>query len=218
MGRVATISGAVGGIGTSTLAYVLALQCAGGSALIDAQPDGAALDVLLGSESAAGARWSQVRVQSDAIDGEVVLQALPEHAGVRVLSSDRHGNADPQALRFIVEALRGSCDLVVIDIPARHPALPDLRPDLRVMALPATITGLSAALAAPATDLFVIVDIGHADFPVGSAADYLNAEVLGPLRWQRAVVMAAAQCQPPPGSTDVVKLAADLWRRLNDGL
>lgn len=218
MGCVATISGAVGGIGTSTLAFAFALQPQGEVLLIDAQPDGAPLDILLGSEGLPGARWSQVRVRSDAIDAETVLQALPEHRGVHLLSADRGGAADARALRFIVDAVREHCDLVVIDIPARDPALEDLRPDLRVVLLPPTITGLGAAMASPLVELFVTVDIGHADFAIGAAAEYLGREVLGPLRWQRSVTMAAAQCLPPPAASDVVQVADELWRRLADGL
>lgn len=218
MGHVAAVSGAVGGIGTSTLAYALALQPSSPVALIDAQPDGAPLDILIGSEGVPGARWSQVRVQTDAIDGATVLEALPEHAGIHVLSADRAAGADTRALRFLVAALREHCELVVLDIPARDPGLDALRADLRILLLPPTVTALGAALAAPATDLLVAVDIGYADFPTSATVGYLDKELAGVVRWQRAVTTAAAQCVPPPASSDVMKVAAGIWGRLIDGL
>lgn len=218
MGHVATVSGAVGGIGTSTLAYALALQPSTVVALIDAQSDGAPLDILIGSEGVPGARWSQVRVQSEAIDADTILDALPEHAGIHVLSSDRAGTSDARALRFLVGALRDHCDLVVLDIPSRDTGLDALQPDLRVMLLPPTVAALGSALAAPSTDLIVVADIGRADFPIGATGDYLGGEVAGVVRWQRAVTMAAAQCVPPPASSDVMKVAAGIWGRLRDGV
>ncbi len=218
MGQVAAVSGAVGGIGTSTLAYALALQPSGAVALIDAQPDGAPLDILVGSEGVTGARWSQVRVQSDAIDALTILDALPEHAGIHVLSADRAGSVDARALRYLVAALRDHCDLVVLDIPMRDAGLEALRPDLRVTMLSPTITALGSAMTAPAGELLVVVDTGHADFPATAAADYLGRELAGVVRWQRAVTMAAAQCVPPPASADVMRVAAAIWGRLSDGV
>lgn len=217
MGRVVTVSGAVGGIGTSTLAYTIALQGGEPAVLIDAQPDGVPLDVLVGSEAVPGARWGQVRVQSDAIEGTTVLAALPQFVGLHILSADRAGTADARALRFIVDALRACCELVVVDIPAREAVIEQLRADLRLLVVPPTVTGLGAALAVPDPGLVVAVDIGRADFPISSMGDYLG-EVAGIIRWQRGVALAGSRCEPPPGSSDVARVAGFIWQRLHDGL
>ncbi len=218
MAHVVTVSGAVGGVGASTLAYALALQPYEGAVLIDAQLDGAPLDILIGSEDVPGARWSQVRVQSDAIDAETILCALPEVGGIHVLSADRAARMDARALHFLVQALRSRCSLIVVDIAARDAARPALKADMHLLVMPPTLLGLGAALSAPELDLLVIANTGAADFGAANADVYLDAETAGVVRWQRAVTMAAAQCLPPPPGTDVMQLAGQLWGRLCDGL
>ena len=116
MGRVITVSGAVGGVGTSTVAYALAQAVETPCLLIDAQPDGTPLDVAVGIESQRGARWSQVRIQSDSLDAESVLAALPSRENMHVLAADGESTADARAMVLLTTVMRGPCD-VVIDVP-----------------------------------------------------------------------------------------------------
>lgn len=217
MGFVVSVSGAVGGVGTSTFAYALALQAQGSSVLIDVQWDGAPLDVVVGVEAEPGARWSQVRVQSDSIDADTVLSALPVAHGVHVLSSDRDGTADTRAVGHLVNALRDQCELVVLDLPLRHPATSLVRADARVLVMPATIAAVAAAYGIDgAPQCFVVVDTGHADFPGTRITDYLDGEIVGTVRWQRAVTLAAGACLPLPSTSDVMRVAAALRDRVRD--
>ena len=217
MGSVVSVSGAVGGIGTSTFAFALALQPSGTSVLIDGQPDGVPLDVAIGLETEPGARWGSVRLGSADIAVPTVLDALPQAHGVHVLSADREAAVDLAALPLLVEALRDACELVVLDVPIRTAELASLRPDLRLLLVPPTLQGLGAALVASRMDHAVIaVDTGHRGLPIGMLHQYLEHPVAGSVRWQRAITDAAAACLPPPAGTDVMRLAGLIWGGITD--
>lgn len=216
MGIVVTVSGAVGGIGTSTFAYALALHSPSSAVLIDVQPDGVPLDVLIGSEDVPGTRWSQVRVQSDAIAADAILTALPEFHGVRILSADADATADPRAVGILVEVLRGHVDLVVLDIPSRHPLIDALNADTEVLLAPPTLLGVCAVLASRSAAQLVVTDTGHAGFRPARMHEYLDSDIAGVVRWERAVHAAAAACTTPPTSTDVMRVAQSVWQGLAD--
>lgn len=120
--RVVGVVGAVGGIGASALAAVLArLAVAGGraSALVDLDPAGGGLDVLLGIEHDAGPRWSDALAERGGFPPERLMAVLPQWHGVRVLSSDVRGGVPaghPVALDA-VGALSRAADAVVLDLP-----------------------------------------------------------------------------------------------------
>lgn len=209
MGVVVTVSGSVGGIGTSTFAFAVALQAGSGAVLIDAQSDGVPLDVLIGAENAVGTRWSQVRIRSSDIAADTVSAALPEHHGIRVLSADRDGLPDAVAVGHLVTVLRAEADVIVVDVPARHPMRQSLRPDVDLLLLPPTLPGIVAATHAllPGTRACV-VDLGFADIPLSRVGEYLDHPVAGTIRWQRAVSVAATAGDPLPLGCDVMRLAA----------
>lgn len=211
MAHVLAVSGAVGGIGCSTFAYALALQSRHPCLLIDGQPDGVPLDVLIGAEDVAGTRWSQVRVASDAILGTSIVAALPEWNSVHVLSADRLATADFRALPVIVEAMRRDGHDVVLDLPP-HAAAPA---DRRILLLPPTLLGVAAAARRLDADTWcVISEASWTDFPSAHAERYLDAEQVGVVRRQRAVALAAAACAPPPAGTDLMRVAAQVWERV----
>lgn len=217
MGFVVTVSGAVGGIGTSTFAYALALQAPGPALLIDGQPDGVPLDLTLGIEAEPGARWSSVRLGSADIVTSTVLEALPVSHGVRVLSADREAVADPTAMALLVTAMREACDLIVLDLPMRAADASALNPDLRLLLVPPTTPGLGAALVATRTGHAIVgVDTGQGGIPIGRFHEYLEHPVAGIVRWQRAVTVAAESCLPPPSSTDIARLARLIWGGVSD--
>ncbi len=216
MGCVVAVSGAVGGIGTSTFAYALALQAQGGAVLIDAQQGGVALDALLGMEQEAGTRWSQVRIRSDAIDAVSILQALPRRGHVAVLSADGDATADANAVHVLAKVLAPVVDLVVVDVPLMHPIRAGLPSDLRMLLTPPTVLGVAATLRVPIDADLVVVDTGNADVPVRLVGDYLQREIRGRIRWQSAVSSAASACVAPPPNTDCMRLAQSIWMALND--
>jgi hypothetical protein len=217
MGALITVSGAVGGIGTSTFAYGLALQFATGAVLIDAQPDGVSLDCLIGAEECAGIRWSQVRVRSADISAEAIRAALPQHHGVHVLASDAEATADAVAIPHLVTALLQADSPVVLDISARDGLREMLHPDLDVMLLPATLPGIVSAQASLRSDTrLVLVEDGRAEVLPAMVSESLEREIVGVVRWQRAVLSAATAGVRPPATTDVMRVAALLVAGLVD--
>lgn len=206
MGSVVAVSGAVGGIGTSTLAYAIALQQPGSSVLLDAQPDGAPLDLVIGAERESGTRWRHVHVTTS-IDAGAVLAALPVWHGVHFLSCDREATAHAGALVHIVDALRDE-HLVVLDIDARSQVIERIRPDLHVLLVPNTIYGLGAALGSmPGARTLVVVDAPFPDFTARDVQQYLPQPSLAVLRHERSVWQAMRNAAVPPGSSSVMAVA-----------
>lgn len=120
--RVVGVLAAHGGAGASSLAAVLARACVsagGATALVDLDPAGGGLDVLLGLEFDPGRRWADVREERGAFVPERLALALPTWNLVRVLSGDRRGGADVDdlAVRSAVRALGQGHDVVVLDLP-----------------------------------------------------------------------------------------------------
>lgn len=115
---VVAVVGGSGGAGASTLAAGLALAAsrAGvGSALVDADPLGGGIDLLLGAERTPGYRWPRLAGAS----GEVgdVRDLLPAVAGVSVVSMARDGSAapGPEAVQAVAGSLCRHHGLVVLD-------------------------------------------------------------------------------------------------------
>lgn len=130
MAQVVVVVGASGGCGASTLAALLARRRAreGRTVLVDLDPGGPGIEVLLGAEAADGARWADLehargRLGTGDLDG-----VLPTWAGVEVLSEDRRAAAtSAEVRRAVVDALVARADTVVLDTSARVVAnLPDV--------------------------------------------------------------------------------------------
>ncbi|WP_127128150.1 hypothetical protein [Georgenia sp. SYP-B2076] len=120
--RTVGVVGAHGGAGASVLAAALArVSVAGGAAtaLVDLDPAGGGLDVLLGIEHDPGKRWADLREEQGAFLPERLALALPDWHLVRVLSGDRRGGTGPVGLlaRSTVRALGQGHDVVVLDLP-----------------------------------------------------------------------------------------------------
>ena len=120
--RVVGVVGAVGGVGASALAAVVArLAVAAGraGALVDLDPAGGGLDVLLGIEHDPGPRWGDVLGQQGGFPPDRLMAALPTWHGVHVLSADVRGGVDPDDAVALaaVDALTRAADAVVLDLP-----------------------------------------------------------------------------------------------------
>lgn len=215
MGVVVLVSGAVGGVGASTLAYALA-QCAGG-VLVDMQADGVPLDVLVGAEAVPGTRWSQVRVSTGEIAPDAILSALPVINGVTLLSADFASTGDAAALVHVIEALRKTNAFVVVDLPLRHGVRDVLHADAEILLTPPTVPALIVAAATSANELrLVIADRGPADIDHRAISRYLNHDLIGAVRWQRGVAMAMSSGSPIPHSTDVMRIARLICDEVNN--
>ena len=140
-GAVLAVVGARGGAGASVFATAIA-HSATDPLLVDVDPWGGGLDLVLGSEDEPGLRWPELALQGGRVGWVALRAALPVHHGIAVLSAGRAGGqVDAAALDAVVDAgCRGGAT-VVCDLPRR--------------ATPAVETALASA------DLVVLVTPGR---------------------------------------------------------
>ncbi|QUR69989.1 septum site-determining protein Ssd [Mycobacterium spongiae] len=116
-GEVLAVIGGRGGAGASMFASALALA-AGDALLVDLDPWGGGIDLLLGGESTPGLRWPDLAVQGGRLNWPAVRDALPRHRGISVLSGSRSGY-EPEAapVEAVIDAGRRGGVTVVGDLP-----------------------------------------------------------------------------------------------------
>jgi secretion/DNA translocation related CpaE-like protein len=91
-GWLVAVGGSCGGAGASTLAAALALAAGRSGAealLVDADPWGGGLDLVLGAERAEGMRWPELSELRGRVAGDALMAALPEVGGVCLLATSR---------------------------------------------------------------------------------------------------------------------------------
>ncbi len=86
-GGVITVVSGHGGAGASILATALALTADTSALLVDLDPSGPGLDLLLGIERDEGLRWPELRLRDGRVDPDALLRALPRRGSTTVLSS-----------------------------------------------------------------------------------------------------------------------------------
>ncbi len=198
---VVCVLGGRGGAGASSLAAALGL--AGlrqglRTVLVDGDPLGGGLDLVLGGEDVPGLRWPDLAGARGRVAPSDLAGALPTIDSLLVLSWDRGDvlDVDPEAMESVLRAARQGAELVVVDLPRR----PD--PPTRValqhasrtfLVVPAevravTAAGRVAALVGPMTGSLQVVVRGPA--PGGLDAELVAQAVGLPL---------AGQCRPEPG-------------------
>jgi secretion/DNA translocation related CpaE-like protein len=118
-GDVVAVIGGRGGAGASLFAAALA-QAATDPLLVDLDPWGGGIDLLVGGEGIAGVRWPDLAVQGGRLTWSAVRQALPRHRGITLLSGTRRGH-EPEAAATdaVVDAGRRGGATVVCDVPRR---------------------------------------------------------------------------------------------------
>ncbi len=118
--EVVVVAGAVGGAGTSTLAASLAYAAKRDrtpSVLVDLDPAGGGLDLMLGAEGETGARWEELAGITGTVDETVLLEALPRADGLPVLSWSGESHLEPSvgAVGQVLDALGRPPGVVVVD-------------------------------------------------------------------------------------------------------
>jgi secretion/DNA translocation related CpaE-like protein len=153
-----------GGAGASVLAASIACSAgvprpgrdsAGPAFLIDCDPLGGGIDVLLGCEQVSGPRWSQVELRGGQLDPAALLGGLPRWGTVSFLAADSALEPAPaDALNLIDAAV--TVGPVVLDLPRwASPTRTALlaRCDRVVLVCPAEVRAVTAsALVAAALD------------------------------------------------------------------
>ncbi|MGB2568803.1 septum site-determining protein Ssd [Micromonospora citrea] len=120
--RTVAVLGGRGGAGASVLAGGLAVTAARArlrTLLVDADPLGGGLDLVLGWEELDGLRWPALTDADGRVDAPALVRALPSRGDLVVLSWDRGDllALPAQAMAATVDAARRGRDFVVIDVP-----------------------------------------------------------------------------------------------------
>ena len=193
-GAAVAVVGGCGGAGASVFAAALAVTAVreGGNALlVDCDPLGGGLDLVLGAEQAAGLRWPEIDVGSGHVPAAAWHAALPAppvpgRAGgeLALLSCARspHGPT-AAAVAAVLDAGRRAGETVVCDLP-RYPT-------------EAAITALGAA------DLTLLV------VPADVRASAAAARVAGVLGEHGGPVRLVVR-GPAPGGIDAAEIARAL--------
>jgi secretion/DNA translocation related CpaE-like protein len=204
---VAAIGGS-GGVGASTLAAALAQLSAArgqpGAALVDADPLGGGIDLLLGAERVQGWRWPRL----NAADGHLgdLRGYLPVVDGVSVVSMARGASLDlaREPLAAIVGSLAAWHSLVLLD-PGRAMA-PAAREAVRLSSRRLVVVAASVRGVAAARQTIAALDLEQAELVVrrtrGSLPSKLVAEalelpVLAELPDEPGLAGAAERGEPP---------------------
>jgi secretion/DNA translocation related CpaE-like protein len=213
-GWLAVVGGGCGGAGASTVAAALARSAAAGHdgvLLVDADPAGGGLDLLLGAESEEGLRWPELTGLRGRVSGEALLAALPETGGVHLLSASRETACRPpeEALVAVVDAARAAGHPVVVDLPRSDPAGEALLADadLAVLVVPARLRAACAArllIAPPAAGppgpwarARIVVRRVPGGLTGAEVADVVGRPVLAELQHDRAAVARGERGEPP---------------------
>ncbi|MEU2790581.1 septum site-determining protein Ssd [Streptomyces sp. NPDC007100] len=214
------VIGGSGGAGASTLACALAVTAARAgrrTILVDADPLGGGLDVLLGGEKEEGLRWPAFAESRGRVAGGALEESLPRLHSLRVLSWDRGDCVaiPPQAMRAVVAAARRRGGAVVVDLPRRLDeavveALAQV--DLGLLVVPAELRAVAAARRVAAGVQVVLPDLrvvarGGSDPAVGRAAEpapddiarLLGLPLAGELAWESGLADGLARGAPPGG-------------------
>jgi secretion/DNA translocation related CpaE-like protein len=229
-GRVVAVVGGRGGAGASVLASGLAVTAtlAGRRVLlVDADPLGGGLDLVLGWEGLDGLRWPGLAHTDGTVNPGALVEALPRHGELAVLSCDRDDDTalSPAAMGAAVDAGRRGSDLVVIDLPRRfdEAAVAALgQADQTLLVVPAELRACAAAARVAATVLLhtatvsvVVRGPAPGRLKPGEIARALGLPLAGWLRPEPGVARGLERGEAPAaaGSGPL----ADLCRRLLAG-
>jgi secretion/DNA translocation related CpaE-like protein len=209
---VVAVFGGRGGAGASVLACALAMTAARGghrTALVDADPLGAGLDLMLAAESVPGVRWPDLAQARGRVDGAALWAALPAVDGVTVLAWGP-GPTVELAEDTVVAVLAGltqQSDLVVVDLPRCGGPVSDAvlsRSRLGLLVVPAEVPGSAAAARVCAlieprlADLRLVVrGPAPTGLPAEAVAEALALPLAGQIRPEPGLAAALDRGEPP---------------------
>src|SRR5699024_8606034 len=114
-----------GGAGASVLACALARRAGAdhSTVLVDADPLGGGLDLVLGAEQVPGPRWTDLSASRGQLRPSTLADALPRHDGLALLSWGRDDTVDldPDVFDDFLAAAGQAFDLVIVDLPRHAP-------------------------------------------------------------------------------------------------
>jgi secretion/DNA translocation related CpaE-like protein len=118
-GQVVAVIGGCGGAGASLLAVAVA-HSATEALLVDLDPWGGGIDLLVGGETTPGLRWPDVDLQGGRLNWSAVRDALPRQRRISLLSGTRRDyELDGAPVDAVLDAGRRGGVAVVCDVPRR---------------------------------------------------------------------------------------------------
>lgn len=219
-GTVIAVLGAVGGVGSSTMACSMALAArrAGRSVLlIDGDPRGGGLDLALGCEYLPGARWADLSHASGRISAASLDEAVPHPHGIALLSFGRQSAAAPEqdVTTAVLQAGVRGYDLVILDCPRANDATIDLQHLFLVV--PNRIRGIAAAamslpvVTGMAVQTHIVLRRSPRGVAVRDVERSLASTILGEFPEDSRIVVASEAGDATPES--VVRTAGQLLER-----
>lgn len=226
-GVVWSVVAGSGGVGASLLASTLAVVAArvGDVLLVEADPYGGGIDLLVGAEHDEGARWPDLDLDSSTARlAETLRRSLPRAHGVSVLAGSRTKppyEATSQALSSVLEAGRRFARLVVVDVSRAvgQAAEAALEESQRAFLLaPDQVRGVAAAAAVKAwaaplsSDLQLVVRRSGGSLDPASIAHALALPLAGEMRYDSALTADLERGELPGrrARTPLAKLSLDL--------
>ncbi|NED95756.1 hypothetical protein G1H11_10570 [Phytoactinopolyspora alkaliphila] len=121
---VVGVIGGRGGAGASVLATALAVTASRrelSAMLVDLDPIGGGIDLVLGAEDTTGLRWPDLADSRGRLSARALQAELPGRHGLAVLSWDRGDllAVSPESAHVVLAAASRACDLVTLDLPRR---------------------------------------------------------------------------------------------------
>ncbi len=214
-GRVVAVLGGRGGAGASVLAGGLAVTAARRglrTLLVDADPLGGGVDLVLGWESLDGLRWPALSQASGEVPAPALVAALPGRSDLVILSWDRGEpmTVPPEAMLAALDAGRRGRDLTIVDLPRRldESAMLALRAaDQVYLVVPAELRACAAAARVAAvagphcSALSVVVrQPGPAGLAVNEVIAALRLPYAGTIRSEPRLRTAWERGEPPAAS------------------
>ncbi|MGW4200743.1 septum site-determining protein Ssd [Streptomyces sp. NPDC004726] len=223
------VIGGRGGAGASTLACALAVTAARTgrrTMLVDGDPLGGGIDVLLGGERAEGRRWPDFAASKGRVAGGALEESLPELHRLRVLSWDRGDSVvvPPEAMRSVLAAARRRGGAVVVDLPRRvdegvAEALAQL--DLGLLVVPGELRAVAAANRVASLAGMVLQDlrvVTRGPYAAGLddqwVAAALGLPLAGELPWETGLLSAQDEGAPPGAARGpLARFCTAFWER-----
>jgi secretion/DNA translocation related CpaE-like protein len=210
--RVVGVIGGRGGAGASVLAAALGVTAAASGVrtlLLDADPLGGGLDLVLGAESATGLRWPELASSRGRLQPGPLVAGLPCVDGLLLLSQDRDAGVDvpDEAMAAVLAAASRAVELIVLDLPraaraAAATAVPAC--ELVLLVVPAEVRASAAArcvLAGVEPQVADVRLVVRGPSPSGllaeTVAQALQLPLAGELKAEPGLAAALERGEPP---------------------
>ena len=210
-----------GGAGASVLSCALARRAGPdvSTVLVDADPLGGGLDLVLGAEQVPGPRWADLSASRGQLRPSTLSQALPRHEGLAILSWGRDDilDLDPDVFDDFLAAAGQAFDLVIVDLPRHAPPQWTRRCHHVLLVSPARVRSAVAAsqvakrLSQSHPDVRLVVrDTGAGGLDAELLAESIGLDLAGSIRDDRGLSAAVDRGEGIPGGARLGKLVERL--------